>query len=88
MRKGLVVEQPTTPMNESMEGLAEETKNYQPEVTQSIVSCRPRLTRVPSNRRNRTIPVPPWGEKGEGMQEKKYTRERRERVRLFSSENN
>jgi hypothetical protein len=63
MRKGLVVEQSTTPMNGSMEGLAEETENCQPEVPQSAVSCRPRLTRVPSDRRNRTGPEPSWGGK-------------------------
>jgi hypothetical protein len=32
MRKGLVIEQSTTPMNGRMEGLAEEIENYQPEV--------------------------------------------------------
>jgi hypothetical protein len=64
MRKGLVVEQSTTPMNGSMEGLAEETENCQPEVPQSAVSCRPRLTRVPSDRRKRTGPEPSWGGKG------------------------
>jgi hypothetical protein len=69
MKEGLVVEQSTTPMNGSMEGLAEETKNCQPEVPQSAVSCRPRLTRVPSDRRNRTGPEPPWG-KRRGVQEK------------------
>jgi hypothetical protein len=71
MRKGLVVEQSTTPMNGSMEGLAEETKNCQPEVPQSAVSCRPRLTRVPSDRRNRTGPEPSWGRKRRGQE---YTR--------------
>jgi hypothetical protein len=63
MRKGLVVEQSTTPMNGSMEGLAEEIENCQPEVPQSVVSCRPRLTRVPSDRRKRTGPEPSWGGK-------------------------
>jgi hypothetical protein len=37
IRKGLVVEQSTTPMNGSMEGLAGETENYQPEVPQRAV---------------------------------------------------
>jgi hypothetical protein len=32
MKEGLVVEQSTTSMNGSMEGLAEEIKNCQPEV--------------------------------------------------------
>jgi hypothetical protein len=32
MRKGMVFEQSTTPMNGSMEGLAEEIENYKPEV--------------------------------------------------------
>jgi hypothetical protein len=33
----MVVEQSTTPLNGSMEGLAEETKNCQPEVPQRAV---------------------------------------------------
>jgi hypothetical protein len=37
MKEGLVVEQSTTPMNGSMEGLVEETENFQPEVPQSAV---------------------------------------------------
>jgi hypothetical protein len=37
MKEGLVVEQSTTPLNGSMEGLAEETKNCQPEVPQRAV---------------------------------------------------
>jgi hypothetical protein len=37
MKEGLVVEQSTTPMNGSMESLAEETENCQPEVPQSAV---------------------------------------------------
>jgi hypothetical protein len=32
MKEGLVVEKSTTPLNGSMEGLDEETKNYQLEV--------------------------------------------------------
>jgi len=32
MRKGMVVEKPTTPMNESMEGLARTVGIFQPEV--------------------------------------------------------
>jgi hypothetical protein len=44
MRKGLVVEQPTAPINGSMEGLARETKNCHPEVQQNADYCRPRLT--------------------------------------------
>jgi len=34
MKEGLVVEQSNTPMNGSMEGLAEETKDGQPKVPQ------------------------------------------------------
>jgi hypothetical protein len=56
MRKGLMVEQSTTPMNGSMEGLPEETKNCQPEVPQREVSCRSKMTQVPSDRRKRTGP--------------------------------
>ena len=37
MKEILVVEQSTTPMNGSMEGLAEETENCQPEVPESAV---------------------------------------------------
>jgi hypothetical protein len=37
MKEGLVVEQSTTPLNGSMEGLAEETENCQPEVPQRVV---------------------------------------------------
>jgi hypothetical protein len=37
MKEGLVVEQSTTPMNGSMESLAEETENCQPEVPHSAV---------------------------------------------------
>jgi hypothetical protein len=56
MKEGLMVEQSTTPMNGSMESLAEETKNYQPEVPHKCsFSCRPRLTRVSSDRRNMTV---------------------------------
>jgi len=51
MKKGLVVEQSTTPMNGRMEGLGEETKNCHPEVPQSVVYYRPILTRVPFDRR-------------------------------------
>jgi hypothetical protein len=37
MKEGLVVEQSATPMNGSMETLAEKTKNCHPEVPQSVV---------------------------------------------------
>jgi hypothetical protein len=37
MKEGLVVEQSTTPMNGSMETLAEKTKNCHPKVPQSVV---------------------------------------------------
>jgi hypothetical protein len=33
MKEGLMVKKSTTPMNGSMEGLVEETKNCQPEVS-------------------------------------------------------
>ena len=35
MKEGLMVEQSTNPMNGIMEGIAEETKYFQPEVPQS-----------------------------------------------------
>jgi hypothetical protein len=76
MRKGLVVEQSTTPMNGSMEGLAEKTKNCQPEVPQSVVSYRSRLTQVPSGRRNRTGPEPSWGGGGRKTPKKEEEREK------------
>jgi hypothetical protein len=59
MRKGLVVEQPTSPINGSMGGLAGETENCQPEVPQNVVCCRTRLIQVPSDRRNMIGPEPP-----------------------------
>jgi hypothetical protein len=37
MRKGPVVEQSTTQMNGSMEGVAEEIEKFQPEVPHSVV---------------------------------------------------
>ena len=37
IRKGLVVEPSTTPMNGSMEGLARKTEKCQPEVLQRVV---------------------------------------------------
>jgi hypothetical protein len=58
MKEGLVVEQSTTPMNGSMEGLVEETKIVSPKYHRVQFSYRPRLTRVSSDRRNRTGPEP------------------------------
>jgi hypothetical protein len=37
MKEGPMVDQSNTPLNGSMEGLVEETKNYQPEVPQREV---------------------------------------------------
>ena len=55
MKEGPVVEQSTTPLNGSMEGLAEETKNCQPEVPQrTIFPVDPYRPEFPFDRRNMT----------------------------------
>jgi hypothetical protein len=47
IRKGLVVEQSTTPMNRGIEGLTEGIRNCQPKVPQGCrISYRPRPIRV------------------------------------------
>ena len=44
MKEELVVEESTTPLNGSMEGLAEEIENCQPIVPLREIFYRPRLT--------------------------------------------
>jgi hypothetical protein len=71
-------------MNGRMEVVVEEIENCQPKVPQSAVSRRPRLTRVPSDRRKRAGPEP------SGEKERRYTNKygnhsekEEERVRLL-----
>jgi hypothetical protein len=78
MKEGLVVEQSTTPINGSMEGLVEDIENCHLKVPQNAVSCRPRLTRVPSDRRNRIGLEPPCGKRrGNAREEDIPFRERK-----------
>jgi hypothetical protein len=55
MKEGPVVEQLTTPLNESMEGLAKDTENCQPEVPQrEVFLAGPYYPEFPFDRRNKT----------------------------------
>jgi hypothetical protein len=69
MKEGMVVEQSTTPMNVSMESLAEETKNYQPEVPLSAVFLLAQIDPSSFWKKEQDRSRTSLWKKGEGMQE-------------------
>jgi hypothetical protein len=51
-------------------------------------SCRPRLTRVPSDKRNKTGPEPPWGKKERVCKRRRIPFRKRKRERGSPAEKN